>query len=141
MTSTGETHPRKKSSKKVRKNSEQLTKDEKFKTYTGEIWKRRNSHKVFSPRLDDYKWKINKKIEDEDIEKYLKEEFSNLYTVKYFNKFRGKFYSSSNNANVKTKRNKKIELLHNLYSEYSQDDPENSSEIGGVSRTSSLVNQ
>jgi len=48
----------------------------------------------------------------------------NLYTLKYFKNMGGKFYSSSNNVNVKKKRNNKIKLLNNFQTEskYSRDD-------------------
>ena len=50
----------------------------------------------------------------------------NFYTMKYFKNMGGKFYSSSNNVNVKNKRNNKRKLLNNFYSEskYSRDEQE-----------------
>jgi hypothetical protein len=50
----------------------------------------------------------------------------NFYTLKYFKNFGGKFYSSSNNVNVKNKRNNKNKLLTNFYtdSRYSKDEHE-----------------
>ena len=47
-----------------------------------------------------------------------------FYTLKYFKNMGGKYYSSSNNVNVKNKRNNKIKLLNNFYTEskYSRDD-------------------
>ena len=50
----------------------------------------------------------------------------NFYTLKYFKNLGGKFYSSSNNVNVKNKRKNKIKLLNNFYSEskYSRDEQE-----------------
>ena len=49
-----------------------------------------------------------------------------MFGQNYFQKLGGKFYSSSNNANVKSKRNKKFEMLNHLFSEsrYSNDEPE-----------------
>ena len=48
------------------------------------------------------------------------------YTLNYFKNFGGKFYSSSNNVNVKRKRNSKFKQLNNLYTEskYSKDEAE-----------------
>ena len=50
----------------------------------------------------------------------------NFYTLKYFKNLGGKYYSSSNNVNVKNKRNNKIKLLNNYYtdSRYSKDEQE-----------------
>ena len=50
----------------------------------------------------------------------------NFYTLNYFKNMGGKFYSSSNNVNVKNKRNKKIKLLNSLFMDYkySRDDQE-----------------
>ena len=51
---------------------------------------------------------------------------NNSYTLNYFKNFGGKYYSSSNNVNVKRKRNSQFKKLNNLYTEsrYSKDEPE-----------------
>ena len=55
-----------------------------------------------------------------------KKKRDNFYTMKYFKKIGGKFYSSSNNVNVKNKRNNKRKILNNFYSvsKYSRDEQE-----------------
>ena len=46
--------------------------------------------------------------------------------MNYFKNIGGKFYSSSNNVNVKKRRNNKYKKINNLCTEsrYSKDDPE-----------------
>ena len=49
---------------------------------------------------------------------------NNMYTLNYFKNIGGKYYSSSNNINVKKNRNNKFKKLNNIYtdSRYSKDD-------------------
>ena len=65
---------------------------------------------------------------DNIIDKFIvkKKKAENFYTMKYFKNMGGKYYSSSNNVNVKNKRNNKIKILNNYYTEfkYSKDDQE-----------------
>ena len=60
------------------------------------------------------------------LNKNKKNNNNNLYTLNYFKNIGGKFYSSSNNANVKKRRNSKYKKINNLCTEsrYSKDDPE-----------------
>ena len=60
------------------------------------------------------------------LNKNIKNNNNNLYTLNYFKNIGGKFYSSSNNVNVKKRRNSKYKKINNLCTEsrYSKDDPE-----------------
>ena len=60
------------------------------------------------------------------LNKNKKNNNNNLYTLNYFKNIGGKFYSSSNNVNVKKRRNSKYKKINNLCTEsrYSKDDPE-----------------
>jgi len=55
-----------------------------------------------------------------------KEPKENLFALNYFKNVRGKYYSSSNNVNVKNKRNNKLKMLNSIFNEsrYSKDDPD-----------------
>ena len=55
-----------------------------------------------------------------------KEQKENLFALNYFKNVRGKYYSSSNNVNVKNKRNNKLKMLNSIFNEsrYSKDDPD-----------------
>ena len=55
-----------------------------------------------------------------------KEPKENLFALSYFKNVRGKYYSSSNNVNVKNKRNNKLKMLNSIFNEsrYSKDDPD-----------------
>ena len=59
----------------------------------------------------------------------------NLYTLNYYKSMGGKYYSSSNNVNVKKIRNEKNKKLKNLYTDfiYSKDDQENEHTDGAFS--------
>ena len=55
-----------------------------------------------------------------------KEQKENLFALNYFKNVRGKYYSSSNNVNVKNKRSNKLKMLNSIFNEsrYSKDDPD-----------------
>ena len=59
----------------------------------------------------------------------------NLYTLNYYKSMGGKYYSSSNNVNVKKIRNEKNKKLKNLYNDfvYSKDEQENEFTDGAFS--------
>ena len=121
----------------------QIKKKPSFKKYKEEniILDKINNIKNFG-LFDNSKWnnnfnnkiKLNKKnkinfynfdnIKDSFNKENKKDE--NFYTLNYFKNMGGKFYSSSNNVNVKNKRNKKIKLLNSLFMDYkySRDDQE-----------------
>lgn len=134
LTSRGQT----KNSSKTRK-----YKEEKI------VFERANNNNRKKPLLGDNKWNDNfikyKNNKNNRINKIKYYNFNNVinnlskknrieengYTIKYFKNMGGKFYSSSNNVNVKNKRNNKIKLLNNFYSEskYSRDDQEHELEF------------
>ena len=79
-----------------------------------------NKYKIKKNRINYYNF-------DNITNNFLKDnQKESLYTVNYFKNMRGKYYSSSNNVNVKNKRNNKNKMLNSIFNEsrYSKDDPE-----------------
>ena len=79
----------------------------------------------FKKKRTNKKIKINYYNFDNIKDNFIKKKKSeNLYSLKYFKNMAGKYYSSSNNVNVKNKRNNKKKLLNNFYTEskYSRDE-------------------
>ena len=137
-------------------------KNDYFLTSTGQIKKKSSFKKckeeniIFdktsniknSGLFDDIKWNnnFNNKIKLSKKNKInfynfdnIKDSFSkdnkkdyNFYTLNYFKNIGGKFYSSSNNVNVKNKRNKKIKLLNTLFMDYKNSRDEQEQEIDFV---------
>ena len=116
---------------KIRNN---LNNKNKYKEEKIIIDKNNNCKNNASPENNKWNENINKKNKinfynfdniRNNLVKYRKK-CDNFYTMKYFKNMGGKFYSSSNNVNVKNKRNNKRKLLNNFYSEskYSRDEQE-----------------
>ena len=85
----------------------------------------KNLSESFKKKRTNKKIKINYYNFDNIKDNFIKKKKSeNLYSLKYFKNMAGKYYSSSNNVNVKNKRNNKKKLLNNFYTEskYSRDE-------------------
>ena len=125
MTSTGQT----KSSSKTPKYKEEKIIFEKNNNIKNKILVENNKwNETFNKYKSNKKNKINYYNFDNIIDNFIekKKKAENFYTMKYFKNMGGKYYSSSNNVNVKNKRNNKLKLLNNYYTEskYSRDDQE-----------------
>ena len=79
-----------------------------------------NKYKIKKNKINYYNFD---NITNNFIKENQKESF---YTVNYFKNMRGKYYSSSNNVNIKNKRKNKNKILNSIFNEsrYSKDDPD-----------------
>ena len=107
-----------------------------FMTSTGQIKNKEKQMKYKEEKIILPKSKKNKKIIDigeiSDLgvnkgqESGITPRDKKNWTEEYFQNFRRKYYSSSNNTHIKNKRKNKAELLNKYYtqSQYSNDEPE-----------------